>query len=182
MPVAHVDAAGQKPRAEIFFRRFRHHDDAAHIFRQQLTRNHRHGKPALDRLAAGHRHRVVIENLVGNRIFGRHRLPDRQQAGMLIGAIAEIGENMFCDGEGRLPGPSGAFAAHLGKSLRRLGIEPGRHVMTADARQRAAAFRQAHGGPVMRTARTIMRHARRHRLQRLGFALIGVEQRQLLRQ
>ena len=95
MAAARLDAAGQQARAPIFFREFADDDDARDIFRQQLARDHRHGQAALDRLAAGHRHRVVVENLVGDRGFRRHRRADRQQARMLVGAVAEIGEDVL---------------------------------------------------------------------------------------
>ena len=46
------------------------------------------------RLAAGHGDRVVVEDLVGDVDAGRDRLADRQQAGMVVGAVAEILEDV----------------------------------------------------------------------------------------
>ena len=61
-----------------------------------LARDLRHGEMAVDRLAAGHRHRVVVEDLVGDVDARRGRGADRQQAAMLIGAVAEILEDVRC--------------------------------------------------------------------------------------
>ncbi len=57
---------------------------------EDLRRRH----AAFDRLAAGHRDEAVVEDLVGDRHARRDRLPDRQHAGMGVGAVAEIGEHM----------------------------------------------------------------------------------------
>ena len=53
------------------------------------TRDH-----AVDRLAAGHRHRVVEQDLVGDRRLGRHRLADRQIARVPVGAVAQVLEHV----------------------------------------------------------------------------------------
>src|SRR3546814_11079395 len=50
------------------------------------------GQLAIMRLAAGHRHGVVEQNLVGDVDLGGDRGAQRQQAGMEIGAVPEIGE------------------------------------------------------------------------------------------
>ena len=54
----------------------------------------RHGQAAVERLAAGHRHRIVEQHLVGHVDAGRDRGADRQDAGMGIGAVADIGEDV----------------------------------------------------------------------------------------
>ena len=59
---------------------------------------------------------------------------------MVVGAVAEIGEHMLGFGEGRLAHPGHAFAAHLREGVR-IAVHPLRHVVAADPRQRAAAFR-----------------------------------------
>ena len=81
-------------------------------------------KPAFGRLAAGHRHRVVIEDLVGDVDAGSRRRADRQQAGMGVGAVAEILEHVLFAGERRLPDPGDAFRAHMRDRLRCGGSAP----------------------------------------------------------
>jgi hypothetical protein len=43
-----------------------HHDDAPDVFGGELARELRHGQRAVHRLAAGHRHGVVEQQLVGD--------------------------------------------------------------------------------------------------------------------
>ena len=49
--------------------------------------------------------------------LGRDRGADRQNAGVEVGAVAEIGEDVRRLGERRLADPGHAFAAHLGEGL-----------------------------------------------------------------
>ena len=58
------------------------------------ARDLRHGEAAVVRLAAGHRDRVVVEDLVGDVDAGRDRGADRQIAGVVVGAVAEILEHV----------------------------------------------------------------------------------------
>src|SRR6185436_11580982 len=51
-------------------------------------------------------------------------------------------EHVLRIGERRLPDPRGALAAHL-RERPRVAVHPGRHVMAADAANRAAAFRHS---------------------------------------
>ena len=76
-------------------------------------RDLRHRQAALGGLAAGHRHRVVVEDLVGDVDAGRRGGAQRQQAGMGVGAVAEILEHMLFAGERRLPDPGHALGAHM---------------------------------------------------------------------
>ena len=112
---------------------------------------------AVDMLAAGHRGRIVIEQLVGDVGAGGDRLPDRQTAGMEIGAVAEICEDMLLFRERRDTDPRHALAAHMGESLGRA-IHPQRHEVAADAGKGAAAFGHF-GRGVVRTARAEIRRA-----------------------
>ena len=57
------------------------------------------------RLAAGHRDRVVVEDLVGDVDAGGRGGADRQQAGMGVGAVAEVLEDVLLAGERRLADP-----------------------------------------------------------------------------
>src|SRR3546814_2165907 len=65
------------------------HHDRLHTLAAYLVRDLRHAQLAVDRLAAGHRHRIVVEDLVGDVDAGGHRLPDRQRAGVEVGAVAQ---------------------------------------------------------------------------------------------
>ena len=90
-----------------------------HLFRTfagHLPRDLWHRELSVDRLPAGHRHRIVEQDLVGDVVACGDRLPDRQIAGMEVGALAHILENMRRVGEARLPHPVDAFRAHLGKA------------------------------------------------------------------
>ena len=70
-------------------------DEALGAFGRNLVRDLRHGQAAFGRLAAGHRHRVIIEDLVGDVDAGSRRRADRQQAGMGVGAVAQILEHVL---------------------------------------------------------------------------------------
>ncbi len=76
----------------------------------------RHGEAALVALAAGHRDGVVEQDLVGDVDAGRGRGADRQIAGMVVGAVAEILEHVAALRERRLADPVRALAAHLGEA------------------------------------------------------------------
>ncbi len=93
--VAHIDLARQID-AGIFSWFVGDHDHARDALGQQLTRDHRDRERALDPLAAGHGDRVIVKDLVGDRPARRHGGADRQQARVLIGAVAKIGEDMLC--------------------------------------------------------------------------------------
>ena len=69
---------------------------------------------------------------------------------MEVGAVAEVGEDVFFLRERRLPDPRRAFGAHVGEG-RGLAIHPHRHEVAADAGGGAAAFGHA-GGRVVRAA------------------------------
>ena len=83
-------------------------------------------------LAAGHGDGVVVEQLVGEGNAGGDGPADRERAGMGIGAVAEILEDMAALRERRLADPVGAFAAHLGEAGG-VAVHPLHHVMAADA-------------------------------------------------
>src|SRR5207342_1667802 len=53
-------------RLRPFFDVVGEYDDRLHAFAAHLVRDIGHGQRAVDRLAAGHRHRIVVENLVGD--------------------------------------------------------------------------------------------------------------------
>src|SRR5690606_16902610 len=156
--VEELDARGEDgvvaPLADVVGQ----HDDRLHALAAHLVRDLRHGKLAVHRLAAGHRHRVVVEDLVGDVDAGRDRLPDRQRAGVEVGAVAEVLEHVRRLRERRLPGPGDAFAAHVGEGVG-AAVHPSDHVVAADAGHRARALGH-HGGGVVRAAAAVVRHAR----------------------
>ena len=151
-------AAGQVAHAGIAGGVFRHDTDGLHALGLDLLGNHRGRLAGLHMLAAGHRDRVIVEDLVGHVRAGGHRSADRETAGVRIGAVAEIDEHMVLVGRPVLADPADAFAAHLARHVGLPVRHEVRHVMAADAGQRAAAFRH-HGGGIVRTAGTEVRRA-----------------------
>ena len=144
----------QRPLLDVV----RQQHDGVYAFAQHLMRDLRHGQRAIDRLAAGHRHRIVVEDLVGDVDAGRDRLADRQRAAVEIGAIAQVLEHVLGIGERGLPGPGDAFATHVGEGVG-IAVHPRHHVMAADAGQCPRALRHHRRG-VVRAAAAVMRHAR----------------------
>src|SRR3546814_11245039 len=84
------------------------------------------------------------------RSAGGHRLPDRQRAGVEVGAVAQVLEHVRCLRERLLPRPGDAFAAHVGEGVG-IAVHPRDHVVAADAGHRARAFGH-HGRRVVRAA------------------------------
>src|SRR6185503_11234467 len=105
--VAMVDRdAGRKARiARIFPRLVGDDDDLLGTFRRHLARDDRNRQPTVIALAAGHRDRVVEQDLVGDVDAGGGRGADRQIAGVIIGAVAEVLEHVLALGERRLADP-----------------------------------------------------------------------------
>src|SRR5690606_37541937 len=149
-----------------------HQDDGVDALGAHLPGNVRDRQRAVHRLAAGHGHRVVVEDLVGDVHLRGDGLADRQRAAVEVGAVAEVLEHVLRLGERRLARPGDAFATHVGEGVGGA-VHPGDHVMAADARQRARAFRHA-GAGVVRAAGAVVRHARelRPRQCHLRFLLL----------
>ena len=161
-------AVGELPVEGVFLGLVGDHGDAADAFRLNLAGHALDRERPVHRLAAGHRHRVVVENLVGHVDAGGDRSPDRQNAGVEISAVADVLEDVRGLGEGRLPDPARALAPHVGEG-RGLPVHPLRHVVAADAGERAAPLRHL-GRAVVGAARAEVGHALHRR--RLGrFAL-----------
>ena len=118
---------------------FRDQIDVADAFRMKLEGDLLRRQFAVDMLAAGHRGGVVVEELVGDVGAGGDRLADREAAGVEVGAVAEIGEDVLFLGEGCDADPRHALASHVGVGLGRA-VHPQRHEVTADAGKGAAAF------------------------------------------
>ena len=139
-------ALGQIRRHE-FVGIVRHERDALHAFRPYTVGDGIDADRTVHRLAAGHGDRVVEQDLVGDVGAGRDGLPDRHGARMVIGAFAEILEDVALAGELGRGRPVHAFAAHLDQR-RGLPVHPARHEMAADACQRFRAFRHLGRGVV----------------------------------
>jgi hypothetical protein len=101
-----------------------------------LARDLGHAEPAVHRLAAGHRHGVVVEHLVGDACAGRDGLADRQQPAVEVGAVAEVLEHVWRTREARRGHPVDALGAHLDQA-RGAALHPAGHEVAADAGQRA---------------------------------------------
>ena len=110
------------------------------------------------RLAAGHGDGVVVEDLVGDVDAGRAREAQRQHAGVVVGAVAEVLEDVLALRERRLADPLRALAAHRGEADG-VAVHPQRHEMTADAGAGDRAFRHL-GRAVVRAAGAEERRAR----------------------
>ena len=141
------DDAGRDVGSRIELRVFRDQVDMADAFGMKLEGDLLRREFAVDMLAAGHRGRVVIEDLVGDVGARGDRLADREAAGVEIGAVAEIGEDVLLFREGRDADPGHALAAHMGEGLGRA-VHPQRHEVAADAGEGAAAFRDLGRGVV----------------------------------
>lgn len=147
----HCHAFGQLDGGVVLLGLVGDDDDARGAFRMHLRGNLRHRQRAVHRLAAGHGHRIVVEQLVGDVDLGRDRRADRQQARVVVRAVAQVGEHVRVGRERHLADPRHAFAAHLAEGVG-AAVHPHRHVVTADAGQRARALGHV-GRRVVRAAR-----------------------------
>ena len=132
-------AGGEIASARIFSGLVRHDGNALGAFGRDLMRDLRDAQAAFGRLAAGHRHRVVVENLVGDVDAGGRCGAQRQQSRMGVGAVAHVLKDMRLAGEGRLPDPGDALAAHMRDGRRAAARDVQRHAVAADAGHGAAA-------------------------------------------
>ncbi|MPM20908.1 hypothetical protein SDC9_67346 [bioreactor metagenome] len=141
--------------AVVFLGLVGHHHQLDDAFGAQAVRNLRNRMAFgafAHLLAAGHRHRVAVENLVGDVRARGNALADRHQAAVKVGAVAQIGKHMVLFGERCLPHPRDAFAAHLREGAGVAVGHPCGHVMAADARHRARTFWHAGAGVVRAAA------------------------------
>ena len=134
------DAARENFRLAPFVDVIAEHDDGLHAFATNLMCDIRHGQCSINRLAAGHCDRIVVQNLVGDVDLRGNRLANRQRTGMEIGTVTQILEHVFFIGKRRLAAPGRAFATHLRKRIG-LAIHPGHHVMATDTAKRTRTFR-----------------------------------------
>ena len=85
-------------------------DDALGALGRHLPRDLVDGHAAVDLLPAGQRHRVVEVDAVGDVDAGDRRSADGEAAGMVVGAVADVLEDMAAGRERRLADPVGALA------------------------------------------------------------------------
>ena len=100
-----LDPRGEIGGVLVAFRLRGDDDDLGHALGVQLAGDLGGREAALRRLAPGHGDRVVEQQLVGHRRLGRDRGADRQRAGMVVGAVAQVDEDVALVGEGRGPDP-----------------------------------------------------------------------------
>src|SRR5690606_13717762 len=113
-PIVHAHA-GREPvvALRIAARVVRDDRDRLDALGRELLRDLRDRQLALDGLAAGHRDRVVEQDLVRDVHARRDRRTYREAPGVGVGAVTEILEDMARVGERREPDPRRALAAHL---------------------------------------------------------------------
>ena len=86
------------------------------------------------RLTACQRDGVVEQNLVCHVHTRSHRRSDRQQARVVVGAVAHVLEHVGCFNKGTHADPRRALGSHVGIGRRPLGVDIQRQRMAADAR------------------------------------------------
>ncbi len=126
-------------------------DDALDAFGLEAPAERGDGQGARRVLAAGHRHRAVVEDLVGDVHAGGHRVVQREAARVEERPVADVLEQVWRLGERRDADPLRALRAHVGDPDD-AAVHPHRHAVTADARGGHAALGH-HGGAVVRAAR-----------------------------
>ncbi len=140
--------------------------DALRAFAVDLARDREHRQRAVHRLAAGHRHRVVEEDLVRDVGVRRDRLAHREVARVVVRAVAQVLEDVRRRREHRVRHPVDAFAAHLDQAGGGPLGHPRRHEVAADAGLRVRALRHLRRR-VVRAARAEVRHPP-HRIAVVG--------------
>ena len=161
--VAVMEGDTRRPlRADrIFARLVGHQCDAARAFGINLLADRPGMDVAIMRLTAGHGDGVVVEDLVGDGGVGGDRLANREIAGVEVGAVTQVLEDVRHVGEVRSADPRHALGAHVGEGLG-VALHADRQGVATDAGQRHRAVRHL-GRGVVRTAGTEVgdaRHAR----------------------
>ncbi|MDT4815802.1 hypothetical protein FQZ97_488390 [compost metagenome] len=148
--VVEADDGRESGAARVLLRLVGDQRDALHAFGEDLLAELVDAQFAVDGLPAGHGHGVVVEDLVGDVDPGGDGGAQGQLAGVEVGAVTEVLEDVRRIGEGRLADPGRALPAHLGEGVG-VAVHPLGHVVAADATLGAAAFGQL-GGAVVRAA------------------------------
>ena len=108
--------------------------DTLNTFGAQLFDHLQRVNLAIMRLPAGHRHKPVVQQLVGHRGPRRDRRADRHQARMEISAVAHVGKDVLFVGKRILAKPHRALAAHMADRVGFHRIAEHRHRVTPDPR------------------------------------------------
>src|SRR5690606_19176971 len=148
--VANRDAFGPARALRVLARLVGHDNDGLHALGRELARDHGRVERPVVALAARHGHRVVVEDLVGHVDLRRDGGADGEQAGVEVGAVAEVREDVLLFGEGRLADPRRALRTHV-REGGGVPVHPDGHEVAADAGGGAAAFGNA-GRSVVRAA------------------------------
>ena len=174
-PVVHGGSGGEPRPRPVLLRLVGDHHDAARALGLHLPGDDRHRERAVHRLAAGHRHRVVVEDLERDVDVRRDRGPDRQQPRVEVRPVPDVLEDVPALAELRFPDPARALPAHVGVAgggpVHELG-----EVVAADARERPAALRDP-GRGVVGAPRTEVRGAHERRGVRVAAAQDGLQLR-----
>ena len=140
IPMIDYDARSKAGIRRIFVDLIGNDMDFAGSLGGHLSRDRRNGQRPVMRLTAGHRHRVIEEYLVGNVDAGCRGCPDGEKAGVIVGTIPKVLEDVLPTIERRLADPGCSFPTHVGSkfgpALRHLKRQP----MTANATQRATSL------------------------------------------
>ena len=176
--VMESDDGGESGAARVLVRLVADQGDTLDALGEHLLAELVDAQLAVDRLAAGHGHGVVVEDLVGDVDPGGHGRAQSQLAGMEVGAVAQVLENVRGVGERRLADPGGPLAPHLGEGVG-VAVHPLGHVVATDAALGAAAFGQL-GRGVVRAAGTEVRGAQGAVLGRGQGGFLGREEGQAL--
>jgi hypothetical protein len=134
-----------------------HQGDAGHALGRHLRRDLRHAHFAFRRLAAGHGHGAVDQDLESHGRLGGDGGAHGEAAGVGVGAVAHVGEDVPVLDEVHHAEPGRALAAHLGEGFGFPVHEAG-EVVAADAGEGLAAFRHL-GGTIVGTAGAEVRRA-----------------------
>ena len=121
-------------------------------------------------LAAGHGDGAVVEDLVGDVAAGGHRGPDGQRAGVEVGAVAQVLDEVVGADERLDADPLGALAAHLGGAGDRadpLRVHEQDHAVAADAAAHERPLRHL-GAGVVGAARAEERGAAGQQVEQLA--------------
>src|SRR5690606_6445584 len=114
VPVVDLDPGGEAPPLDQQLGAVGHHHALPGALRQHLAGDIAHGEVAFHRLAPGHGHGVVEEDLVGDVLAGRHGTADGHEAGVVVGAIPHVLEDVPKAREVAQADPLGALAPHVG--------------------------------------------------------------------
>ena len=144
---------------------FGHQCDTQHTFRRHLLRDQRYAHGTIHRLPTGHRHGIVVQNLVGDVDVGGKRGANGQITRVKVSPVTEISKHVRALGEGGLTDPRRALATHLRGGLIVFGVDGCSHNVAADPGQRQAAVRHF-SRAIVRAAGTIIGGTNRciHRL------------------